>query len=1060
MRKMLAYLWMTAGLLAWACQREPFSGGACVPEGEPVDWVLSFGGASDVQIEPTKSTHNLEAESIIYNLYVFIFDMDNGGTKIYGHYFDYKNLNASTAPHWWEVENNRQEGDKLITSGAVHMHTISKLNCRVVAISNIDAEMVNISPEQLSTVEKYADLQGQKAHLNQLITSRSGYFPMSGELDGVNTGSEDLGNANALLLRRLDAKNRFNVYVDMEDDASPIAEFEPLKWRVVNIPKSAYILERGAYDDGNFSQASLVDASVSADDFFDQGETNFETQEVTDKYYSGSTIYRKFKHGFSFYMMENRKAPVRSMGTPPRYEDRDRQDKQGTQEISGIAYTENGPFTYAHPYSTYVVITGRVRMNNVEYKENTGATLSADVQYVVHLGDFSDGKNDEFNIFRNHSYTYDIIIRDVNDIRVEVSNNYQDGATLAERIAEPEPGASGRVSVAMEEIFTSDAHYSSHVITFHAKHIDPDKVSWLVKTPFNPSGASPVVGSNGVEITTGLDFEWVQFRVNDMDEDGIYFDDKRQIYKPMDGEYADGKTMNISCLVDYLKRQKRLYENSDTRAQSDFDATPEENGGPKISVTAFVNEYYYEENPITGETPNDLWKSFVNQPMRFMYILSETQTSADGESQIIGSSFTIQQKSIQSIYNIQNPELYSAWGSEHTDDEQERGHETYDKNGAGSYYGNSSMSNGRLNTLKLWGLLNADGSNRVMDDVTSDDAYWHHYMDLTAPNETPMMKEDYQYLRFSCMSRNRDNNGNGLIDLGEVRWYMGALNQLVGLFIGNYGIEGDSRLYQRNAQERASTDNLVWREHVISSSRFNNQNGPAVLWGEEGLSTGSINDSWNYGRVNRFSTRCVRNLGYDPTSGKDMTYAPVEVEPEDYIVTRRLRLGQEYSGSFTDDVYYEFDCSRLNEASLRYYTDRELAAHDEDSEQASLYKKFVTHSKQEGVNFGNRKINEIHDYLASNIGLNPYCPAGYRLPNIRELSVIRNFIPSSDVSGFISSIMPCRTHWSFGLIGEFYNSERGTGNRYGWVVSSEKVYMAEKNNQNSFTARCVKDVKQ
>lgn len=86
-----------------------------------------------------------------------------------------------------------------------------------------------------------------------------------------------------------------------------------------------------------------------------------------------------------------------------------------------------------------------------------------------------------------------------------------------------------------------------------------------------------------------------------------------------------------------------------------------------------------------------------------------------------------------------------------------------------------------------------------------------------------------------------------------------------------------------------------------------------------------------------FGTRCVRNLGHDTETGLDMTYAPLEAEPEDYVVMKRMRDGVEYSGAFDDDVYYVFDCSRVNQASLRYYTNRELASHDENSEQACLY---------------------------------------------------------------------------------------------------------------------------
>ena len=1070
MKKLLLLL-LTA-CLTYSCTREPApEQGTAVPEGSPVDIALHFGPKTPgLSVTATKTTQGVAAENRVYNIYVFIFDGD--GNKIYGRYFDHTNLSssgASTLADWWEVTNNAEEDGELVTKGTIHLHTISRPGCRVAAIANIDAEMVNISPEQLSTVGTYSDLYSQKATLNQLITSRSGYFPMSGELENVDTGID--ASWGELPLRRLDAKIEFRVYVDPSTDpetgeaVSKVAEFEPLNWQVINIPKTAYVLEHGAFHAGNLNlnadqRAAIEDASgATPDDYFDLGETNFETEEVTDYFYSGTNQYRKFIHGFSFYMLENRK-PLRSpMPSPSEYRMRELQEKNATIVPGRVS---NGDFVYPDKYSTYVIISARVRMNNADFGDTTDATLSGDVRYVIHLGDFSNDKWEDFNVFRNHRYVYDIIVHDVNDIRVEV----EDESSL-----ENEPGASGQVTVALEDIFTSDAHYSSHVVTFHAKNINPEKVSWRVKTPFNPSGAGPVI-TNGYENNAGLDFRWVTFRVNAKNQDNIYYEDRRQVYQPVDETLSDddkNKTRYVSGLVDYLKKQKTLFDQDP--ALSDFDSTPDSEGGPKISVTAFVDEYYYERNPITGEVQPDLWKSFVNQPMRYMYILSDTQTSADGESQIIGSSFTIRQKSIQSIYNINNPGLLSAWGCEHSDDEMENNIHYYDKSGSGDR-GNKSHSNGRINTLMEWEMLNPNGTVKYLGDETEEKAYWRNYLNLEADNETPLMLPEYQYLRYSCLSRNRDNNGNGVIDLDEVRWYMGSHYQLIGLFMGSYGIEGDARLYQRNAYERAQTDKYIWRQHVIASTQYdtNSSSNPYVIWGEECLSAGNPSDSRNYGNgLDRFSTRCVRNLGYDPATGNDITYSAPTVEPEDYVIVHRLRFGEPYTGNFDENVYYEFDCSRINEASLRYYTNRELSPHDEFSEQACLYPYFTFHAKNEAVDMGklpsplngNNRIHLLNQYLNSNIADNPYCPPGYRIPNVRELSVLHDFIPGGDITSYLGGTginAPGRTHWSFGTAGEFYNPNRGTQDRYGWGVSYQKVFMLQES-QNAPAVRCVKDLK-
>lgn len=1099
MKKLFGIVALLALLVS--CTKVP-EGETGFKEGVPVDLVIPFGCADSPLTFATKSSLGLEPESQVYNLYVFIFD--SAGKKFYGKYFDHTNLSTtgvSTLSDWWEVSNNYKETSTSdpVTSGAIHIHTVSKSGCTLVAIANIDAEMVNISPEQLGLVNKYSDLYDQKAKLNQLIVSRSGYFPMSGETTGVNINAADPDNTvvGSVTLRRLDAKIMFKVRVE---PGSKIASFKPEKWRVVNIPKRAYILERGEYKTGVLSaadQAALVDATGdSDDDYFDLPETNFETETVTDDFYSGSTINQIGIHGFSFYMMENRKAPVK---TPAAYADRERQVKLNPYFDGTYATVTNGDFEYANKRSTYVVITGHVQMDNVSYGEITeGATLSADVQYIVHLGDFSDDKWGDFNVFRNHTYIYDIVIRDVADIRAEVEHNYDDD--LDNNIVEKEPGASGNVSVAMEEVFTSDAHYSSHVVTFHAKYIDANKVTWVVETPFNPEGASPVMLADGTENTAGIDFEWVEFRVNDKDEAGNYYDQRRQIYLPRTGPNADGKTMNISGLVAYLKKQKNLY---DSQKPSDFDNDVEKNedgsdklenghtiANPKISVTAFVNEYYYERNPITGDYQRDLWKKFVNQPMRYMHILSETKTSADGGSQIVGASFTIQQESIQTIYNISNLSLQSAWGCEHVQDAMEAGLGKYNVNTNYEDRGNTSLTNGRLNTMKEWGLLDKNGTKSIMGDVTEDAAHWDNYLLLTAENETPIMLSKYQYLRYSCMSRNRDNNGNGVIDEDEVRWYAAASNQLIGLFLGGYGIEGDARLYQRSAKERLSDDRETWRQHVIASTRYpgrtNSNNNARVIWAEEGLTGSDISfTNTNDGATTTFSTRCVRNLGYDPVSDGDFSSAPRTSEPENYILVRRLRDGAEYpvtdpvsgkTNSYDKYVYYEFDCSRLNTASLRYYTDRELVSHDENHEAACLYKKFVVASKAESEtnpipdklgSYNPRYINQMNAYLDSpaNIGGNPFCPSGYRLCNVREDAVIWSFTPSGDLSSFLTNsnggtfMNHTRTHWSFGESG--VNNKHLSNKSWGWTISKDKIIMANvnKSDQQTLYLRCVKDVK-
>ena len=66
---------------------------------------------------------------------------------------------------------------------------------------------------------------------------------------------------------------------------------------------------------------------------------------------------------------------------------------------------ENAP-----KHSTYVEITGKFEGDNI----------SADTRYILHLGDFSNNKFNEFSLRRDYHYQYTVTVNGVNDIVVEV----------------------------------------------------------------------------------------------------------------------------------------------------------------------------------------------------------------------------------------------------------------------------------------------------------------------------------------------------------------------------------------------------------------------------------------------------------------------------------------------------------------------------------------------------------------------------------------------------------------------------------------------------------------
>ena len=471
--------------------------------------------------------------------------------------------------------------------------------------------------------------------------------------------------------------------------------------------------------------------------------------------------------------------------------------------------------------------------------------------------------------------------------------------------------------------------------------------------------------------------------------------------------------------------------------------------------------------------------------MRRMHILASSAKSADGESDLIGASFTIQQRSIQSIYAVhETAGLESAWGMEFTDDEHETGASHYWKNENMEDCGNTSSTNGRLNSMKIWGILDKDGNDALVGER------WDKFLNLTGTNETAQLLNDYNYLRYSCLSRNRDNDGDGIIDPEEIRWYMASDIQLIGVFLGSYGIEGDARLYQRSAADQQESNKDKWRQHVIASNRFiytpqeqsdwNNSNKyPRVVWAEEGANGSNLSYKGSSDQTTVFSTRCVRNLGYYMEGGqrKDITLAQdPNVEPVDYITTVRKHLETDgsvtspYTGAYDPNTFYVFDCSRINLASIREPVEgHELIGHDENSKMACLSSAFETapmvnlktvSSSYEfnGRTYNLQRIQALNHYLDdSNQSV---CPEGYRLPNVREMSLIWTTLSAMTTgdNAYLgdlndNDITPCRTHWSKGVDGT-----PKVANTWGWGMSSRHLLMSATNRTYNDPIRCVKDV--
>ena len=414
-----------------------------------------------------------------------------------------------------------------------------------------------------------------------------------------------------------------------------------------------------------------------------------------------------------------------------------------------------------------------------------------------------------------------------------------------------------------------------------------------------------------------------------------------------------------------------------------------------------------------------------------MHILCNSNTSKDLESRATGSVITIQQKPIKSIYNTDESytRLQNAWGLESVDEHADKVF-TYNQDGSLNGSGkNNDEFNGLANSVCEWGLASGEASNIT---TIENNIRWDKYLSFEVGNELPQLRDGYESLRYICMSRNRDNNGNGVIDRDEIRWYLASVKQLIGMYVGDGVLESSVRIYNRSTADRNSDDPARWRQHVISSTKYLGGSEPTIIWGEEGISTGDISGSLAEGNT-KFTVRCVRNLGI-------ANDAPINKTPDDYI-----QYSKNADGSYT------FECTHINESALRYYSSRELDYEDERATANCLYKKFETAPADQSWTSGAVSFKTLNDEV-SKYGSSVYagyCPDGYRLPSQTELAVMRYYMN-------LTGTYPSRTFWSFG-VEALGGSGKDGGNKYGFCTHAGNITLWAA--ATFSTARCVRDVR-
>ena len=999
--------------------------------GPNVKAVLSWGSAKNNQINiQTRATYEPYYESTVRNLYVFVFANDN---KVYGHFFANSNLNEGTAEQFWTAQ-TVDMGGTIQTNGAIYMNVPAVTSGEIVVIANIDLDFMNISQERLGLVRNKQDLQELIVTMNQELPMRNaGYFMMTGCLDNVTIaqdGTISAGGVNpaTLMLTRVDAKVEVNVRVNPteETDGQRVERFIPESWEVVNLPKSCYLVPNDAGS-----------VPLTADGYFHIAPRKFETNELEKDPSDNPT--GGVLDGFSFYMLENQQSKNKKQSVAGNYHLRDRRIKNP----DGTYNSENGMWEYAPELATYIIIKGELDMV-VNTSDGGKQHLLADVVYYVHLGDFKNDV-DDYDIKRNTNYKYTINVKGVNNISVEVETG-----------EENQSGAMGHLYQAQEDIFTFDAHYGQRVYNFNANEVDLENMTWYVRTPFGRAGI-PLKDANGNLVYNDLDYKWVEFYPNDK-IDGVYTD--RNHHYPGQGA---PQLMNVVQFLDRMREEwpkwKAYKDGQVATNESWFDDNDD------LKVTIFVDEFYYDTNPMN---PNDdskrLWKKFVNQPNRLMHVLCKNNRSADGSSSMTGSILTIRQSSIQTPFNreLSHTSLSEAWGCE-TVDEMNNKNWFYSPlettSTASDAYkitaytpNNTSRSDGLYNTVELLNLVN--GNLR-----------WSDYVDYT--DRDVVLKDDKSCGLNAILLRNRDLDGDDIIDVEELHWYIASLEQIFALFVGDQGLSVDAQLYPQSVGNLPNTRLDVptnhplygvyqWRWHYVTSTANEQTAGniPVEVWAEEGVSTSPYKPKYDKDAIPK--VRCVRNLGMENPSRQagDATYVGTAGNnfPKDELV-----VVTEVTGTKNADSRYRFDLRNLNKDSRRLaFTSQHLIPGDEYSLQSRVYEGFET-GDWYGLVYGGEWLKAyptlIYTPLSANNAptVDGTFPDGWRITNIRELALLFQYCNDNSAWWDGNTFYITNNFYSFGTFGNSYD-----GNVNTWFVNRSMITMTAWNNA-AMRVRTVRD---
>lgn len=701
-------------------------------------------------------------------------------------------------------------------------------------------------------------------------------------------------------LRRLWSQNTVNFMAE-----GNVISLEIIEMEVVNVPQYSWLQSRdqgeNADKDHRLEYANAGDAQDPTIKDPEQHPNYLKSLKVTQPSMDmttnegGGTTY-----SYSFWQYENKRTGSITedvyVTEDAAYAKREKESKKEDNSNSGI-YTAlcpngnslNNNATYIR-FKAVITYKGTGGLKPDEINDDAAfddiTQRTAEATYVVHLGYIEKDVND-FNCYRNSKYTYNIKVQSVNKILLEAWNE-----------GEYQPGAEGEVNDVTETFYDLDCHYN--VFNIYLTREELQKFTFTMRTYDNNEAhdIKYLKKEDGKEENTvpGKNdpnwkyYSWIQLVPNDNTDAN---DTKIALFPELNAD-GDPKNGALYYLKDIAELGDKLVDE----------------GKDGRGFTVYIKEYTYEADYGEKDYGNEAkvggsWKRYVNQPNRTAHFNVSFKESSDKESIYYKSKYALTQKSIQTYYDVtQGTEAgkdLTALGIEHDNEvfgmnirwpdeitglsaDNGRYNMYLGYGGAALEEGTSAPPSSTISWSKVLVLNNLQSINGINNTAQTISALHiskakrtcpvpktveisaaslsagtaGKYNTTASPVYDPQSDGSVQYIHAlnACMNRNKDENGNGIIDNAELKWYVPASGKYLRMILGRNTLKTPLMNYEQADLPFGCRFGYNTLYHFMASD-------DKIIWVDEGASSckfyGMGNDKdWIFAP---WQVRCIRNLG-------------------------------------------------------------------------------------------------------------------------------------------------------------------------------------------------------